>query len=232
MVVKLVDLLVQFATFGFMIVHDEAYRQSSTLFAWCFEFACHLILSVSLSMLLVGFLVVETFIDLINALLNGIVERVKTTITQDNRISAINFKNYLTFANDIERIVQFHSYVFRLAGSLCQLYGVQFLLFVLYFLIEMVVHLFFLYFVASKMTRMDDGQEKRGPLFNPYIVVGVCSMFMDLYLLINGAHRIKEKNIQTKFILWKFARERRGLDQFENMVSGFHTNFSSTNWMF
>lgn len=199
-------------------------------------------------MLLVGFLVVETFIDLLNGFLDGIVERVKATITKDNRISATNFKNYLAFAGDIEKIVQFHSYIYGLAGSLCQLYGVQFLLFVLYFLIETIVHLFFIYFVASNQMYIrrnndtdngldldsnDDGREEHGhDTLNPYVVVNVCSMFMDLYLLINGAHRIKEKNIQTKFILWKFANERRGLDHFENMVSGFHTNFMSTIFMF
>lgn len=239
--------MAQFATFGFMLVHDEAYRKWSTTFAYFYEFVCHTILSFELSILLVGFLVVETFIDHLNNYLNDVVKRVKTTISMDNRISATNFENYLSYATDIDRIAQFHSYIYGLVKSLRQLYGVQFLLFVLYFLIETVVHLFFMYFVASKMGRMHrthnnnrsssgdfDNEfdienhhrprpyhqhEKEGPFVNPYVVLSVFSMFMDLYLLVNGAHRIQEKSRHSRFILWKFARERRGLDQFEIMVS-------------
>lgn len=208
------------------MVHDEAYRKSSTLFAWCFELGCHLILSGSLSMLLVGFLIVETFVDRLNGFLDDIVQRVKVTITKNNRISDSNLKNYLTFTDDIEKIARFHSYIYGLADSLCELYGVPFLLFLLYFLIEMIVHLFFMYFVATHPRLMqtdtsNSNEDDDGPVLNLYVVWSVCSMFIDLCLLINCAHRIKEKNVQTRFTLWKFANERKGLEHFENMVSDF-----------
>ncbi|KAH8371454.1 hypothetical protein KR093_007530, partial [Drosophila rubida] len=187
----------------FILIHDTMAHSSAAYFASIvFFYGLQLGLQVCLALYLLALLLISHLLHHCNLQLNRILRDALHThrthlagwgMPQRWRLHAAQ-QHWL--ALELWRLWRLHGRLWRLSHQLCALHSVQLLVFVLFAPFECVIHGFFTYFVH--FSRWFPRHNREHPKFNAFGLLYLCSLFLQLVLVITQTHRQRRLYCETR----------------------------------